>query len=100
LQELPIDILGLDFTYNPKMVERVVALGAKRPLALGLVDARNTRREDPEGLARAVDRILFRVKGDPCYLTPSCGLEYLPRDRAQAKLRLLTEVRAHLHGHK
>ena len=91
---MPIDILGLDFTYHPKFAERVVALGSQKPLALGLVDGRNTRLEDPQALAHQVDRILLRVKGEFCYLNPSCGLEYLPRDRAQAKLKLLGEIRA------
>ena len=94
LQQLPVDILGLDFTYNPKFIERVVSEGSQKPLGLGLVDARNTRLEDPAAVAHQVDRILLRVKGEFCYLNPSCGLEYLPRDRAQAKLKLLAEIRA------
>lgn len=98
LQELPVDILGLDFTYNPRFAERVVALGARKPLALGLVDGRNTRLEDPVALAHQVDRIRLRVKAEFCYLNPSCGLEYLPRERASAKLKLLQQVRAHLHS--
>jgi 5-methyltetrahydropteroyltriglutamate--homocysteine methyltransferase len=98
LQRLPVDILGLDFTYNPKLVERVVAVGAEKPLALGLADGRNTRLEDPQALAHQVDRLLLRIKGGLCHLNPSCGLEYLPRDRAFAKLKLLSQVRAHLKG--
>ena len=78
----------------------MVALGSQKPLALGLVDGRNTRLEDAAAVAHAVDRILLRVKGEVCYLNPSCGLEYLPRDRAQAKLKLLAEIRAHTKGHK
>ena len=100
LQQLPVDILGLDFTYNPKFVERVIALGSQKPLALGLVDGRNTRLEDAAAVAHTLDRILLRVKGDACYLNPSCGLEYLPRDRALAKLKLLTQIRAQTKGHK
>jgi 5-methyltetrahydropteroyltriglutamate--homocysteine methyltransferase len=97
LQKLPVDILGLDFTYNPKLVDHVVTVGSEKPLALGLVDGRSTRLEDPEVLAHQVDRILMRV-GGVCHLNPSCGLEYLPRDRAFAKLKLLGQVRSHLKG--
>lgn len=100
LQQLPVDILGLDFTYNPKFAERVVTLGAQKPLGLGLIDGRNTRLEDPAAVAHQVDRLLLRVKGEFCYLNPSCGLEYLPRDRALAKLKLLQQVRANLKGGK
>ncbi len=94
LQKLPVDILGLDFTYNPKFVERVVTAGSDKPLALGLVDGRNTRLEEAGAVAHQVDRLLLRVKGQTCYLNPSCGLEYLPRDRAFAKLKLLGQVRS------
>jgi 5-methyltetrahydropteroyltriglutamate--homocysteine methyltransferase len=99
LQKLPVDILGIDFTYNPKLVDRVAMAGAEKPLALGLVDARNTRLEDPAELAHQIDRIRLRVKGD-LYLNPSCGLEYLPRDRALAKLKLLAQIRDLVKGAK
>lgn len=98
LQSLPVDILGLDFTYNPHLVDRVIAMGAEKPLALGLIDGRNTRLEKPDEVAHQVDRILLRVKYGVCYLNPSCGLEYLPRDRARAKLKLLAQVRALVKG--
>ena len=57
-----------------------------------MIDARNTRLEDPTALARQVERLLLRLPGDLCYLTTSCGLEFLPRDRARAKLKLLVQV--------
>lgn len=100
LQQLPVDILGLDFTYNPKFIDRVITRGSLKPLALGLLDGRNTRLEDPVAIAHLIDRVLLRVKGDVCYLNSSCGLEYLPRDRALAKLKLLAQVRANLKGAK
>lgn len=99
LLRLPIDILGLDFTYNPRLVPRVISLGSEKTLALGLIDGRNTRLEDPAALAHDIDRIRLRVKGD-IYLNPSCGLEHLPRDRALAKLKLLPQVRGLLKGAK
>ena len=98
LQTLPVDILSLDFTYNPKFVDFVAAAGSGKPLGLGLVDARNTRLEDAGTVARQAERILSRLKASACYLLPSCGLEYLPRDRARSKLKLLAQVRAHLKG--
>ncbi|MCI0402776.1 MAG: hypothetical protein L0212_04555 [Acidobacteria bacterium] len=100
LQRLPVDLLSLDFTYNPKFIDYVAAAGSGKPLGLGLVDARNTRLEDPAMIAKQAGRILGKVKGDACYLTTSCGLEFLPRDRARAKLKLLAQVQAHLKGQK
>ncbi len=98
LQRLPIDVLGLDFTYNPKLVQRIVMSGSVKALGLGLVDGRNTKLEGPGEVARQIDRLLPRVQADVCYLNPSCGLEYLPRDRAFAKLAHLGTIRAAVKG--
>jgi 5-methyltetrahydropteroyltriglutamate--homocysteine methyltransferase len=98
LQRLPVDVLSLDFTYNPKFIDHVAAAGSGKPLGLGLVDARNTRLEDATTIAKQAERILAQVKGEVCYVTTSCGLEFLPRDRARSKLKLLTQIQAHLKG--
>jgi 5-methyltetrahydropteroyltriglutamate--homocysteine methyltransferase len=98
LQQLSVDILGLDFTYDPKFIEQVKVTGSSRPLALGLIDGRNTKLEQPEQVARQIEEMLPKLAGDECFLNPSCGLEYLPRDRAYAKLLLLAQVRAALEG--
>ena len=100
MMALPVDIVGLDFTYNPKLADRIAAEGSPKPLGLGLVDARNTRLEDPEVIAWQVERLLPKIKGERAYLGPSAGLEYLPRDRAFSKLALLNKVRDAMKGSK
>jgi len=98
LQKLPIDVLGLDFTYNPKLVNKIVMGGPSKALGIGLIDGRNTKLEDIKGIAQQIDRILPRVHAEFCYLNPSCGLEYLPRDRAFAKLERMAAIRAAVKG--
>lgn len=93
LQRLPIDVLGLDFTYNPTLVDTVANGGSSKTLALGLVDGRNTRLEDPAIAARHLERMTRKLTSRRTYLGPSCGLEYLPRDRAQMKLRHLVTIK-------
>jgi 5-methyltetrahydropteroyltriglutamate--homocysteine methyltransferase len=93
LQTLPVDILGLDFTYNAELVGVVAAHGSYRTLALGLLDGRNTRLEDASEVARQLEQIAGALGTAEVYLTPSCGLEYLPRDRAQLKLRHLSTIK-------
>jgi 5-methyltetrahydropteroyltriglutamate--homocysteine methyltransferase len=92
-QTLPVDVLMLDFTYNPDLVETVASGGSSKVLGLGLVDGRNTRLEDPAGVARQIERVARGTGLDSTYLHPSCGLEYLPRDRAQLKLRQLATIK-------
>ncbi len=100
LQTLPVDVLGLDFTYSPGLVDLVGSSGSSKAFALGLVDGRNTKLEDTGTVARALERIIRGSKMSRAYLNPSCGLEYLPRDRARLKLRhLVTIKRAFLGSH-
>lgn len=94
LLETSADIVGLDFTYNPALVEQVAAAKPAKPLGLGLLDGRNTKLESPETVLRALDRILPEVQAPECYLNPSSGLEYLPRDRAVEKLKRLAAIQS------
>ena len=98
LQTLPVDILNLDFTYSPALVEIIATGGASKTLALGLVDGRNTRLEDPASVSRQLERMASSLGAGRVYLNPSCGLEYLPRDRAFLKLKHLTTIRKTFQG--
>jgi 5-methyltetrahydropteroyltriglutamate--homocysteine methyltransferase len=60
-------------------------------LGLGLVDGRNTKLETAASLFLLLDRMMPRL-GDTAYLSPSCGLEYLPRERARAKLETMVRL--------
>lgn len=100
LQALPVDALGLDFTYSPKLPALIADLGSVKPLALGLIDARNTKLETKESVFPVLDAVLPALKTGPTYLTPSCGLEFLPRARARLKLETLKRLRDdYLGGH-
>jgi 5-methyltetrahydropteroyltriglutamate--homocysteine methyltransferase len=98
LLALPVDIVGLDFTYNPKLIDVIASTGSPKPLGLGLVDARNTRLEEPATVARQIEKLLPKIAGGRAYLGTSSGLEYLPRDRAIAKLELLGAIRTLVNG--
>lgn len=98
LQALPVDALCLDFTYSPGLAAKVTANGSGKPLALGLVDGRNTRLEDTRAVAGQLEKIGRCLGAAGAWLSPSCGLEYLPRDRAQLKLRHLRTVRKEFLG--
>lgn len=93
LQGLPVEILCLDLTYNPALVDVISARGSSKTLALGLVDGRNTRLEDAKSVARDLEKVARRLSTGRALLTPSCGFEYLPRDRAQLKLRHLATIK-------
>ncbi len=58
----------------------------------GLLDARNTKMESTEEIVSALRRISRFVSLDRIHLSPSCGLEFLPRANAQQKLVRLVEA--------
>ena len=97
LQTLAVDALALDFTYNPKLID-MLAVGSSKMLFAGLLDGRNTRLEDASTLARTVEKVMKASRNQTAYLTPSCGLEYLPRDRACLKLKLAVTVKKMIEG--
>ena len=92
-QELPVEILGLDFTYSRDLVELILKEGSEKPLGLGLIDGRNTKLESRRRITNILNKILPRIKGGISYLNPSCGLEYLPRDKAFEKLKSMSQIR-------
>ena len=60
-------------------------------ILLGVVDARNTRLETADEVARYTERALKLVPQERLVLAPTTSLEYLPRDVARAKLSALVE---------
>ncbi|OGS61847.1 MAG: hypothetical protein A3K59_07135 [Euryarchaeota archaeon RBG_19FT_COMBO_69_17] len=92
LQELPVDVLGLDLVQGAKTWAQIKRRGSSKPLVLGLVDARNTKAEDPAALAARVGELRGRVDLDAAYLSPSNGLEFLPRAKAREKLSVLAKA--------
>ncbi len=100
LQALPVDVLSLDFTYSPKLPRLIAEAGSSKPLGLGLIDGRNTRLEARETVFPVLDQVLPKLATGWGYLTPSCGLEFLPRERARAKLETMRRLRdAYVGGH-
>ena len=73
------------------LVDRIAEGGAGKVLVLGAIDGRNTKLETRETLFPVLDRVLPRL-APPVALSPSCGLELLPRARARAKLETMARL--------
>lgn len=89
--DLPVDVLGIDFVAGPRNWD-LLALGAwpkDKELGLGILDARNTRLETPEEVAKACRRAAEIAPAASLYIGPSAGLEFLPRRVARRKLEAL-----------
>jgi 5-methyltetrahydropteroyltriglutamate--homocysteine methyltransferase len=93
LLTLPVTTIGIDLVSKPINWQVIgqYPFPADKNLAAGIVDGRNTRLEAVEELVAAVRHLARICPPQRLYLNPSCGLEYLPREVAQAKLRRLVE---------
>lgn len=93
------DAVYFDCVSDPRIVDRLAVAGFPKAVGLGIVNARNTKLETVSAIASLVDRVAARVPLDRIALSPSSGLEFLPRDRAQRKLaRLVEAARAYAGG--
>jgi 5-methyltetrahydropteroyltriglutamate--homocysteine methyltransferase len=97
LSEVAADIIGIDFTYSPGLLQRITSEGAPQPISFGILDGRNTKLESASQLARSLEGAIKRIPGE-CHITTSCGLEYLPRAYALRKLQLTSETVKLLNG--
>jgi 5-methyltetrahydropteroyltriglutamate--homocysteine methyltransferase len=88
----PVDAFGLDFVSGPENRGLIDELPAGKGLQAGVIDARNTRLEDLDELARTIGSLAEAVGDARLRVSPSCGLEFLPRDRAESKLKRLSEA--------
>lgn len=92
LLDAPADFIGLDLVQGAATWSAIAKHGSDKPLVLGLIDARNTKKEEPDAVAKNVLELKGKVDLKTSYLSPSNGLEFLPRDRAREKLHTLTAV--------
>ncbi|MGH2436392.1 MAG: hypothetical protein ACRDFA_05305 [bacterium] len=89
--DLPFDVIGLDFVAGYRNWDVVAAAPFTRELQAGVLDARNTRVESVDELVRAVRRLTAFVSPGRLMISPSAGLEFLPRSVARRKLAALVE---------
>lgn len=89
LYGLPVDGFAFDLVSGPENLEIIRSVPAAINVQAGVVDARNTRLEDVEVLSRTIEELAEIVRPERLTVSPSCGLEFLPREKAHAKLERL-----------
>ena len=91
LASFPVAAIGIDVrSRDTTAFDRLDAFRTQYIL-LGVVDARNTRLETADEVARYAERALKLVPQERLVLATTTSLEYLPRDVARAKLTALVE---------
>jgi 5-methyltetrahydropteroyltriglutamate--homocysteine methyltransferase len=90
--DLPAQAIGFDLVSGPKNLELIKQAPNGMRIQAGVLDARNTKLEPIEDVARILEEITSSVDESAVRLSPSAGLEFLPREKARAKLYRLGEV--------
>lgn len=93
-KDFPFRAVHFDFTKDgKKLFDALLAASPKYDVGFGLINARNTRLEAVEPLIDMLRTWVERTQPLQLYATTSCGLEFLPRDTALAKLKLLARIK-------
>ena len=90
--DLPFDVFGLDLVSGPANWEAIHEFPGGKRLQAGIVDARNTKVEGANELIATIERLTEIVGPDRLWVSPSAGLEYLPREAARSKCVRLAEA--------
>lgn len=97
LLSLPIDSLNIDLDKETKPIfEKLNKSSSKMIIGFGCVNSRATKLEPIDPILNLLKTWRDQTKSPQYYLTPTTGLEYLPRDHAYAKLKLLVKIREEL----
>jgi 5-methyltetrahydropteroyltriglutamate--homocysteine methyltransferase len=89
--DLPFDLIGLDFVMGAHNEQLLKRTPFTKKLGLGVVDARNTKLESPDQIAERIRALSDGIAPDRIHVSPSAGLEFLPRELAREKLRRLAQ---------
>jgi 5-methyltetrahydropteroyltriglutamate--homocysteine methyltransferase len=92
IRDLDWTAIGLDLVEAPAGWDLLAKVPPGKTVALGLLDARNTRLEDAAAIAESVSRARAARPDLTYQLSPSASLEYLPADKAVLKVSRLVEA--------
>ena len=99
LRDAPVDHVAIE-TAQPGLDPSVVERLAPRGVVLGVLDLGRNDVETPEEIAARVRAALQYAPPEKLAFSPDCGMKFLPRDVARAKLAAMVEgvrtVRAEL----
>lgn len=90
LSQVPADFIAIE-TAQPGLGPEIVERLAPRGVVLGVIDLGSDQVEDPHAIADKVRGALRYTAPDKLAFSPDCGMKYLPRALAKAKLAAMVE---------
>jgi len=62
-----------------------------REIVVGVIDVKDEKVETPATVAGRIRAALKHVRPEKLFISPDCGMKFMPRDRAFAKLKAMVE---------
>jgi 5-methyltetrahydropteroyltriglutamate--homocysteine methyltransferase len=62
-----------------------------KEIVVGVIDVKSEEIETPEEVARRIRRALEFIPANKMWVSPDCGMKFMPRDRAFGKLKAMVE---------
>ena len=90
LADCAADVLAIEAAQS-KLDPRVLEPIAGKTVIVGVLDLSTDEAETPEQVAARIEAALTVIPEERLQVGPDCGMKYLPRDLAFAKLRALVE---------
>ena len=90
LADSAADVLAIEAAQS-RLDPRVLEPIAGKTLIVGVLDLSTEEAETPEQVAARIEAALTVIPEERLQVGPDCGMKYLPRDLAFAKLRALVE---------
>jgi 5-methyltetrahydropteroyltriglutamate--homocysteine methyltransferase len=91
LAQIPVDWIAVE-TAQPNLDPAIVNMLAPRSVVLGVLNLGTNEVERPEDIAARIRIALTHIGADHLALSPDCGMKYLPREVAQAKLASMVKA--------
>lgn len=90
LADVEADFIAIE-SAQPDLDPQVIAELAPRGVVLGVIDLGRRDIETPDEVADRIRRALEVIEPDKLMVSPDCGMKFLPRDVARAKLAAMVE---------
>ncbi len=91
--DFPVDHLGIDL-YETDF-EKLKEYSFEKGVALGLIDSRSSLVEEQDELVAAAEQIIesiYRSRIEEVFICPNCDLDFLPWERAEEKMKVISSV--------
>jgi 5-methyltetrahydropteroyltriglutamate--homocysteine methyltransferase len=86
----PVKQISIE-TAQSNLDTSVLAKLPGKKIMVGCIDLSDMKVESPETVAARLRKALKHVKPQDVIVAPDCGMKYLPRDVADAKMRAMVE---------